>query len=232
MKKNVKIEKKSPLAFKLMFTLIVAVTFAFVWFAGYVFAEKNVEKQAEKTKVVIVMEPQSTAEPVFEVKDDVSAKNIENEVIVEDVVEENEPVVQEKSNSNLTQAYVSIVVDDMGISAKHTKEILSIHAPLTSSFLTYGENLSTYAKEALEAVKTLPETKLLITDMVMPGMNGEQLIAESLKINPYLKAILMSGYSAQFEKHTGQEKMPFAFISKPFVLSDLLAKINEILENH
>lgn len=89
----------------------------------------------------------------------------------------------------------------------------------------------TNAKEALEAVKTLPEAKLLITDMVMPGMNGEQLITESLKINPYLKAILMSGYSAQFEKHTGQEKMPFVFVSKPFVLSDLLTKINEILEN-
>lgn len=90
----------------------------------------------------------------------------------------------------------------------------------------------TNAKEALETVKTLPETKLLITDMVMPGMNGEQLINEAIKINPYLKAILMSGYSAQFEKHTSHGKMPFTFISKPFVLSDLLAKINEILENH
>lgn len=90
----------------------------------------------------------------------------------------------------------------------------------------------TNAKEALEAVRTLPETKLLITDMIMPGMNGEQLIEEAIKINPYLKAILMSGYSAQFEKHTSHGKMPFSFISKPFVLSDLLAKIQEVLENH
>ena len=177
MKKNVKIEKKSPLAFKLMFTLIVAVTFAFVWFAGYVFAEKNVEKTTEKTKVVIVMEPQSTAEPVFEVKDDVSAKNIENEVVVEDVVEENEPVVQETSNSNLTQAYVSIVVDDMGISAKHTKEILSIHAPLTSSFLTYGENLNTYAKEALEAGHEI------MIHVPMEPMGAADLAPDTLKIS-------------------------------------------------
>ncbi len=90
----------------------------------------------------------------------------------------------------------------------------------------------TNAQEALTAVKTLPEAKLLITDMVMPGMNGEQLIGEALKIHPYLKAILMSGYSAQFERHTGEEKLPFNFISKPFALADLLNKIQEVLENH
>ncbi len=90
----------------------------------------------------------------------------------------------------------------------------------------------TNAKEALLAVKTLPEAKLLITDMVMPGMNGEQLIGESLKINPYLKAILMSGYSNQFERHTSKEQLPFSFISKPFVLTDLLSKIQEVLDNH
>ena len=90
----------------------------------------------------------------------------------------------------------------------------------------------TNAKEAIEAVKTLPEAKLLITDMVMPGMNGEQLINEAVKINPYLKAILMSGYSAQFEKHTSHGKLPFAFISKPFILTDLLAKIQEVLDIH
>lgn len=176
MKKNVKIEKKSPLAFKLMFALIIAVTFAFVWFAGYVFAEKNVEKQAETTKVVIVMEPKSEAEPVFEVKDDVSVNNAKNEVVVEDVVEENKSVLQETVNSNLTP-YVSIVVDDMGISAKHTEEILSIHAPLTSSFLTYGENLNTYAKEALEAGHEI------MIHVPMEPMGAADLAPDTLKVS-------------------------------------------------
>ncbi len=89
----------------------------------------------------------------------------------------------------------------------------------------------TNAKEALEAVRDNPKASLLITDMVMPGMNGEQLIEEALKINPRLKTILMSGYSAQFERHTGEEKLPFKFISKPFVLTDLLAKIQEVLKD-
>ena len=86
------------------------------------------------------------------------------------------------------------------------------------------------AHEALNAVKEYPEAKLLITDMVMPGMNGEQLIEKAMKLNPELKALLMSGYSAQFERHTGDKSLPFFFISKPFVLTDLLAKIQEILK--
>ena len=89
----------------------------------------------------------------------------------------------------------------------------------------------TNAKEALEAVKKNPDAKLLITDMVMPGMNGEQLIEEVLKINSHLKTILMSGYSAQFERHTSDKKLPFSFISKPFVLTDFLEKIKEVLQN-
>ena len=90
----------------------------------------------------------------------------------------------------------------------------------------------TNAKDALDAIQNHTEAQLLITDMVMPGMNGEQLIEKALKQNPSLKAILMSGYSNQFERHTGTGKLPFSFISKPFILTDLLAKIQEVLENH
>ena len=86
------------------------------------------------------------------------------------------------------------------------------------------------AMEALKALQENPKIKLLITDMVMPGMNGEQLITEALKQVPELKAILMSGYSTQFERHTGDKELPFAFISKPFVLADLLTKIQEVLK--
>ena len=88
----------------------------------------------------------------------------------------------------------------------------------------------TNAQEALKAVQEYPQTQLLITDMVMPGMNGEQLIEKALELNPNLKTLLMSGYSTHFERHTGNEKLPFFFISKPFALAELLEKIQEILK--
>lgn len=45
--------------------------------------------------------------------------------------------------------YMAVIVDDMGISDKRTKDIISIEAPLTSSFLTYGKNLDGLAKSAV-----------------------------------------------------------------------------------
>lgn len=46
---------------------------------------------------------------------------------------------------------IAIVIDDMGINQKRTKDILSLRAPLTASFLTYGKNLNALADEAVRA---------------------------------------------------------------------------------
>lgn len=87
------------------------------------------------------------------------------------------------------------------------------------------------AEEALNKLTEKQHFQLLITDMVMPGMDGEQLIKETKKISPDLPCLLMSGYSDSFEKHTSDKTKNFHFISKPFVLADLLTKVKEILEN-
>ena len=88
------------------------------------------------------------------------------------------------------------------------------------------------AEEALKILKNNQSLQLLITDMVMPGMNGEELIKEAKKIYPDLPCLLMSGYSESFEKHTSDQAKNFYFIAKPFVLADLLTKIKEILEKN
>ncbi len=87
------------------------------------------------------------------------------------------------------------------------------------------------ANQALEAVRQNPSAQLLITDMVMPGMDGEHLIQAAQNINPKLKSILMSGYSAQFERHASNKDLPFTFISKPFVLNDLLNTVQKVLND-
>ena len=90
---------------------------------------------------------------------------------------------------------------------------------------------ATNAEEGLEILKKCKTPfQLLISDMVMPGMDGEQLIKEAKKLFPQLPCLLMSGYSASFEKHTANKMKNFHFISKPFVLADLLTTVKEILE--
>lgn len=46
---------------------------------------------------------------------------------------------------------IAIVIDDMGVSQKRTRDITSLHAPITASFLTYGRNLETQVQNALDA---------------------------------------------------------------------------------
>lgn len=87
------------------------------------------------------------------------------------------------------------------------------------------------AQEAINAVQEHPEAKLLITDMVMPAMDGEHLIQSAKELNINLKCILMSGYSAEYERHESDKNLPFTFISKPFVLTDMLATIQKVLKS-
>lgn len=62
--------------------------------------------------------------------------------VVSDVYIEPEPKVKAVIKSQ--KALIAIVIDDMGIANQRTKDILSIKAPLTTSFLTYSKNLPQY----------------------------------------------------------------------------------------
>jgi YesN/AraC family two-component response regulator len=71
---------------------------------------------------------------------------------------------------------------------------------------------------------------LVITDMVMPGMNGCELIERVSKIRPDIKSIFMSGYRSDFAAHHGGAKDLANFLQKPFSKRDLAAKVSESLE--
>jgi two-component system cell cycle sensor histidine kinase/response regulator CckA len=71
---------------------------------------------------------------------------------------------------------------------------------------------------------------LLITDVVMPEMNGREL-AENLQIHyPTLKVLFMSGYTANVIAHRGVLDKGVNFIQKPFSKNDLAVKVREALE--
>lgn len=87
------------------------------------------------------------------------------------------------------------------------------------------------AAQAIAAIQENPDIQLLITDMVMPGMDGEHLIKAAKELNKDIKAILMSGYSHEFERHTANTPLPFTFLTKPFVLDELLSTIQKVLKD-
>jgi PAS domain S-box-containing protein len=71
---------------------------------------------------------------------------------------------------------------------------------------------------------------LIITDVVMPGMNGPDLATNLLSLYPDLKCLFMSGYTANVIAHHGVLDEGMHFIQKPFTKQDLTNKIQEALK--
>jgi PAS domain S-box-containing protein len=74
------------------------------------------------------------------------------------------------------------------------------------------------------------EIHLLITDVVMPEMNGRDLAEKLVPIVPNLKCLFMSGYTADVIAHHSVLDKGVHFIQKPFSLKDLTAKVRETLD--
>jgi two-component system, cell cycle sensor histidine kinase and response regulator CckA len=74
------------------------------------------------------------------------------------------------------------------------------------------------------------EIHLLMTDVVMPEMNGRDLSRSLLSLYPNLKRLFMSGYTANVIAHHGVLDEGVQFISKPFTKLDLSIKVREVLD--
>ncbi len=71
---------------------------------------------------------------------------------------------------------------------------------------------------------------LLITDVVMPEMNGKELAATLTSMHPHLKCLFTSGYTANVIAHDGVLDEGVNFIQKPFQLHELANKLREMLD--
>ena len=71
---------------------------------------------------------------------------------------------------------------------------------------------------------------LLITDVIMPEMNGRNLANALGKLSPGLKCLFMSGYTANVIAHHGVLDDGVQFIQKPFTMKDLGGKVRDTLE--
>lgn len=72
---------------------------------------------------------------------------------------------------------------------------------------------------------------LLITDVVMPEMDGRQLTEQLIALYPHLKHLYMSGYTSDVIAHRGILDRSVHFIQKPFSRQDLAAKVTAALKS-
>jgi two-component system sensor histidine kinase EvgS len=71
---------------------------------------------------------------------------------------------------------------------------------------------------------------LLVTDVVMPEMNGRELAARLRASRPELKTLFVSGYSASALAPRGVLDEGVHFLQKPFSLDDLAASVRQALD--
>jgi len=93
-----------------------------------------------------------------------------------------------------------------------------------------GRHPATRAALALQQAEGERPIDLLLTDVIMPGMNGREVAARIKAARPSLKVIFTSGYAEEAIAQDGILDPGITFLPKPFVLGDLAAKIREILE--
>ncbi|WP_321492356.1 ATP-binding protein [uncultured Desulfobacter sp.] len=91
------------------------------------------------------------------------------------------------------------------------------------------------ASSPVDAIKRIEkshfnEIDLLITDVVMPEMNGKELAAKMKSLYPNLKCLFMSGYTANVIAHHGVLESGVHFINKPFSKHSLAKKVREVLD--
>ncbi|MDD2899171.1 MAG: PAS domain S-box protein [Desulfuromonadaceae bacterium] len=73
------------------------------------------------------------------------------------------------------------------------------------------------------------QINLLLTDIIMPGMNGHDLSVQLLLSNPDMKCLFMSGYTADVMTGRGNLNEKMCFLQKPFNMDSLSKKIREAL---
>lgn len=87
-------------------------------------------------------------------------------------------------------------------------------------------------REAIEWVGAIGEDiHLLLTDVVMPEMNGMEMAGMIKKIRPEIRVLFMSGYSADVIPQQGAAPLGIHFLAKPFTLKGLASKVREILDS-
>ncbi len=97
--------------------------------------------------------------------------------------------------------------------------------------LTHNGHEVALAEDGIEALGLLGkgEFDLLLTDIVMPGMDGIALALKVARDKPDMKILLMSGYAAERQRAHNLDELIHRIIAKPFTLQSLCQAVDDTL---
>ncbi|MDY6853244.1 MAG: response regulator [Thermodesulfobacteriota bacterium] len=140
---------------------------------------------------------------------------------------EGEPTLQIKTldAQPLTGTETILVVEDEEQILSLCQEVLESNG---YSVITAG----TPEEAILLSKKTPFKIHLLLTDIVMPSMNGKDLYERIKAFRPEIQVLYMSGYTYDVIAHRGVLAEGAHFVQKPFTLDGLVGKVREVLDSH
>jgi len=117
-----------------------------------------------------------------------------------------------------------LLVDDEESIAKLEQQMLER--------LGYEVTMRVNSHEALEAFRAKPNFfNLVISDMTMPGMTGDQLAIELREIRANIPVIICTGFSERINKEKAKKMGIEGLLMKPIVKSELAKAVREVLDN-
>lgn len=140
-----------------------------------------------------------------------------------DFSETAEPDVSASHDASLVSRHkVLVVEDDQDVRAF---VVSALHE------IGYATVEAAQPEVALRTIQAQPDISVLLTDVVMPGINGRQLAARALEINPRLVVVYMTGYTRNAIVHNGVLDPGVRLISKPFTMADLARELQAALQD-
>ncbi len=129
---------------------------------------------------------------------------------------------QEKSEADLTGTGTILLVED-----ETPVRIFSNNALTNKGYTVLDADC---AETAMELMKEHgKKIDVIITDVVMPGMSGPDMIEKINKKYPNIKVIFISGYGEDAFIETYGTERKFNFLSKPYSLKQLILKVKEVM---
>jgi CheY-like chemotaxis protein len=95
----------------------------------------------------------------------------------------------------------------------------------------YGHSVTTVA-DGSAALAALAEREydLMLTDIVMPGLDGIALANQAAKENPSMSVLMMTGFASEGQRAQTQQSTIDRVISKPFSLKEICSAVEEALQ--
>lgn len=134
---------------------------------------------------------------------------------------EKKPLADEEKKNVKGKETILLVEDEVAI--------LNLAKSILNS-LGYKVLIAVNPNEAIKIAETHTEKiDLLMTDVVMPEMNGKELARRLCEMRPGLKCLYMSGYNAEIVAEQGIIDKGVNFIQKPFDIGDIAVKLREVI---